>query len=164
MIPWENRPVEIAYLLNPSFCGEIVRRCIKKYETINSMGFPYPLLFFILPIVLHRLTRESISPRQRSQLHVWLQNNQYVRVGFAERAKHLVSITKESVAFLLQLNSIIVDDKANIKVNNYNPTDQAKSIEAAEVLDCYKKAEIVGRWFAKAGTPTNIYIMWGVRP
>ncbi len=164
MIPWENRPIEIAYLLNPSFCGEIIRRCIKKYETINPAGFPYSLLFLILPIVLHRLTRESISSNQRSQLHVWLQNNQYVRVGFAERAKQLVPITKESIAFLLQLNSIIIDGQANIKGNNYKSTIQANSNEAVEVLDCYKKAEIVGRWFAKAGTPTNIYIMWGVRP
>jgi hypothetical protein len=163
MIPWENRPIEVANLLNPAFCGEIIRRAVKAYESIKPLGFPYPLVFLLLPVVLHRNTRETILPRQRSQFHVWIQNNQHVKIGFAERAKQLVPVTKEAITFLLQLKAVSIDDEANIKASNYHSKNRLSSA-SSEILDCYKKAEIVGRWFAKTGTTTNVYIMWGVKP
>lgn len=110
METWEDRPIEIAYLLNPAFCGEVLCRSIKAYNSNSDGLFPYPLVFLILPIVLHRKTRESISPTTREHLHVWLHAHQDVRVGFAERAKHIVPITKETVAFLLQIGAISIDN------------------------------------------------------
>ena len=33
MLPsWENRPVTVANLLNPAFCGEIIRIMLKAYK------------------------------------------------------------------------------------------------------------------------------------
>ena len=94
-------------------------------------------------------------------MHVWLQDNQNVRIGFAERARDIVPVTKETVAFLLQVGAIAVDDRAGVRLTRYVsrnvPVNQ-------EITDCYKKAEIVGRWFARAGAPAAIYTMWGVRP
>lgn len=62
---WEQRPLEIAYLLNPAFCGEIVRQCIPSYTSEARVGSTYTLTFLVLPIVLHSETRSAISPRQR---------------------------------------------------------------------------------------------------
>ncbi len=36
--------------------------------------------------------------------------------------------------------------------------------DEGEIDDCYRKADFVGRWFARAGTVTTIYAMWGVKP
>lgn len=162
MKQWRYRPVEEANLFNPAFCGELLRRAIAYYNATSQSRFPYPLSFLVLPIVLHRQTREAISPNNR-QLHVWLQNNQNVRVGFAERAKSLVPITNEALNFLLQTNSAVIDERANIALLR-----QPKTINNAygdeEIRDCFQKAAIVGRWFARAGNAGNIYTMWGVKP
>lgn len=164
MKPWENRPIEVAHLLNPAFCGEVLRRAIGQYnETVAPRLFSYPLAFLVLPIVLHRRTRETISPTTREQLHVWLQAHQDVRVGFAERAKRMVPVTNETIAFLLQVGAITVDDMAGIALvrqrrrRSFEQTDD-------EIVDCYKKAGIIGRWFARAGSVANVYTMWGVKP
>jgi ABC-three component (ABC-3C) system Middle Component 3 len=161
--PWEDRPVEIAHLLNPAFCSEVLRRAIRLYNKNAARWFPYPLTFLVLPILLHHRTREAIAPNTREQLHVWLQAHQDVRIGFAERARQLVPHTIETLSFLLQVNAITVDATAGLTVVRRRQRHVDGQGEG-EIADCYRKAEIVGRWFARAGSPANIYTMWGVKP
>jgi len=163
MIRWEERPVEIANLFNPAFCGEILRRCISSYQQTNSLSLPYPLLFLVLPIILHRDTRERISPRQKLTLHAWLQRHPDLRIGFAERASELIPITKEALIFLLQVDAVRFDKQAGLISQPYRNVSIAGQSEG-EIADCHRKADLVGRWFARAGTVTTIYAMWGVRP
>jgi hypothetical protein len=162
MKQWKYRPIEEANLFNPAFCGELLRRAIGAYNNSVQNKFPYPLSYLVLPIVLHRPTREAIVLQNR-QLHVWLQNNQSVRVGFAERTKSLIPISNEALKFLLQIKSISVDESAGL-----NLLTRAKAITTAygdeEIRDCFKKAALVGGWFARAGTASNIYTMWGIKP
>lgn len=161
MNSWETRPTEIAHLLNPAFCGELLRRAIRTHNAVNPRLIPFPLLFLVLPVVLHRETRESISATTKEQMHVWLQDHQNARIGFAERAKSLVPITREAIAFLMQIGAIAVDERAGVRLTRYVARQVPVS---AEITDCQKKAEILGRWFARAGAPAAIYTMWGVKP
>lgn len=161
MLTWERRPIEVANLLNPAFCGELLRRCFYTYEQYTSGYFPYPLAFLVLPIVLHKKTRELISTRTKDHLDAWLHKHQEVRIGFAERARQLIPITNEALMFLLNSDSLEVSIDAKLVVKNYLPK-QIK--ETDEVSHCFKKSEIVGKWFARSGNPTTIYTMWGVRP
>lgn len=163
MTPWEKRPVEIANLLNPAFCGEVLRRCINSYQQTTTQPFPYPLTFLVLPIILHRRTRELISRRQRQSLHAWLQSHQEVKIGFAERTTELLSVTKEALIFLLQVNALTLNEHAELGVISYKRTS-IQGQDEDEIVDCYRKAEIVGRLFAQAGTITTIYTILGVRP
>jgi hypothetical protein len=159
---WEARPFEIAYLMNPAFCGEILRRAIVRYFETAGYPFAYPLAYLVLPIVLHRKTRESISAKSSEQLHAWLQKYPEARIGFAERARFLVPITNESLAFLLQARAVFIDKHAGIRTvgrrSNSLPPDEH------EVTDCFRKAGHIGRWFARAGSTANIFTMWGVKP
>lgn len=162
MNPFENRPTEVANLLNPAFCGEILLRAIAQYRTTSGQAFPYALAFLVLPIVLHKRTRESIPLRTRQQLHAWLQEHQEVRVGFAERAKEMVPFTSETVMFLLQLNQLAVSDRGELLIRRRSGARRVQT--TAEIEDCYKKALLVGRWFARSGAVENVFAMWGVKP
>ncbi|OLN21610.1 hypothetical protein BTO30_14100 [Domibacillus antri] len=163
MKPWDERPEEIANLLNPAFCSEIIRRCLKKYNQVADKPFDYSLLFLILPIVLHAPTREQINTRMRKPMHVWLEQNQYLRIEFGKRAKALVPVTKESISFLLQNKALLIDDEGKILLKKYKKR-KISGHEQGEIADIFKKSEFVGQWFASAGTPTTIYMMWGVKP
>ena len=163
MIPWEKRPVEIANLLNPAFCGEVLRRCIAKYQVMSMRPFPYLLAFLVLPIVLHHKTREVIPTSARKQMHTWLMENQDIKIGFADRAKNLIQITKETITFLLQIGTLEMNKQGLTITSDYKPCNICGQT-IGEVHDCYKKAEIFGQMLARAGSPTTIYIMWGVKP
>lgn len=161
MIVWDKRPIEIASLLNPAFCGEVIRQSIESYQKTESQPFPFPLVYLILPIVLHKKTRETIASQR--QLHVWLQANENVKIGFADRTRELVPITKEAMIFLLQVGAIEVDEQAGLRV----VSDQRRippSRPEGEISECYRTAVVIGRWFARAANVPTIYALWGVRP
>lgn len=163
MKPWESRPEEIANLLNPAFCGEIIRRSVEKYYDNSDSPFQYPLLYLILPIVLHRYTRDRINPIMRKQMHVWIQENQSVRIGFAERARQLRPVTNESILFLLQLQAANINEDGSVRINKYKRV-KIDGHQTGEIADIFKKAEIIGKWFSSAGTTSTIFTMWGVKP
>lgn len=54
MKAWNERTHEIAYLLNPAFCGRILYSSIKAYNEKTRKSFPFPLIYLILPLVLHK--------------------------------------------------------------------------------------------------------------
>lgn len=83
MKSWESRPTEVANLLNPAFCGEILSNTISSYHSTTHKNFPFALSFLILPIVLHSPTRRTMPPRKG--MHVWLQENPEIKINFANR-------------------------------------------------------------------------------
>ncbi|MHB1260087.1 MAG: three component ABC system middle component [Thermoplasmatota archaeon] len=162
MKSWNERPQEVAALLNPSFCGEIIRRATKAYLSESSEGMPYVEAFLVLPIVLHKRSRDLIKSTTK-HLHVWLTDNPHVRIGYADRAKDLVPYTAEALMFMLQAKALDVDLDARLlpgELKGKSPASQKQG----EVGECYKKAESVGIWFARAGSAKTVFTMMGVRP
>ncbi len=157
---WDKRCREIAYLLNPAFCAGIIFETITSYYNEKKQQFPFPLVYLVLPIVLHKKTRESIN--SRTHMKVFLQRNPECLVGFAERAKDLVVITNESLEFLLKCN-IIRFKNGTLEVQGLLKKKLQNTMDD-EIVDCYKKANSIGKWFARNGMVENIYQCWGVRP
>ena len=142
MNSWNMRTHEVAFLLNPAFCGRVLYSTIKTYNDKTCRAFPFPLIYLILPLVLHKETRININ--SRTQLQLWIQRYPQLLIDFPQRARELVPITNESVEFLLQTGKIkFVDD---------------------EISECLKKGEHIAKWFATAGKVETIYIELGVRP
>ena len=162
-LTWDKRTREVAYLLNPAFCGEVIRRCIEAYQQTSRQSMPFPLLFLILPIVLHKSTRETMPRTARGHMYSWLQENPHIKVGFAQRARNLLQVSKETQAFLMQFNTLTVDVQAELSVSRRR-RPRIPALEQGEVSDCFKKAELLGKWFANAGSSITIYTMWGVKP
>jgi hypothetical protein len=161
--PWERRPVEIANLFNPAFCSVLLQNAIKGFQQENIQGMPYPLLVLVLPLVLHGATRRALPSTTKTKLHVWLQRQPEVLVGFAEHTRDLGPYTKEALAFGVQTEIInICDDGTFVWVPR-----KLRAISWSDHLEprvCHKKAAFVGRWLAQAGEVSTIYTMWGIRP
>jgi hypothetical protein len=163
MIPWQFRPTEVANLLNPPFCGILLREFVIAYEDERRQGVPYELVFLVLPIVLHKSTREALPRTLRTQMHVWLQQNPNVRVQFAYRTKELTPFTKEALIFLMQRQFLTLNSQGLLATGSgkYKLTIGTRT---GEIYDCIKKAKFVGKWFAQAGSSSTIYTMWGICP
>jgi hypothetical protein len=158
---WDKRVPEIAYLLNPAFCSSVIYHVILEYQRKAKSGFPFTLTYLILPIVLHKSTRERIT--SRTNMVVWIQKYPDVLIGFPGRAKSLVPFSNESVEFLLQ-RSILELEHNELSIARTISKAKIDAIADQEILDCYKKAEHVGRWFAQMRAEENIYAAWGVKP
>src|SRR6202521_325469 len=110
MRPWEDRPAEVANLLNPAFCGWIIFQCVKSHiDESDGRPMPYALAFLVLPLVLHRYTRETMKSTTR-HLQVWLNGNQQSKIGLAERARSLVPYSREALMLLHQTHTVAVRD------------------------------------------------------
>lgn len=162
MKQWDERAHEIAYLLNPAFCGRILYSAIVSYKNESKRSLPFPLIYLFLPLVLHKATRTRIN--SRTQLLIWVQRNPELLIGFPKRAHDLVPITNEAIEFLLQSSNIELTLGGDLDtVPNKRILSKSKYVDE-EISDCLKKSEHVAKWFARAGKSEIIYISLGVRP
>ncbi len=159
---WENRATEIAYLLNPAFCGRIIYHAIKTYQQESKRPMPFPLVYLILPMVLHRKTRERI--KSITQMQIWIQRNPEMLIGFADRAQSMVPITNEAVEFLMQSGIVTLTNNAELELAQLFKALSTTKYTNDEIKECISKSSSVAKWFAKAGTVETIYVSWGVRP
>lgn len=162
MKKWAERPAEVAYLLNPPFCSRLLYGTIRMYNDEAQRGFPFPMVYLVLPLLLHKATRQSIS--SRTQFLIWKQRNEHLLIHFAERAKQLVQITNEAVEFLLQIGYISVNQYGELAATPTKRALHKTKFTDDEVKDCINKSEHIAKWFARAGKVETIYITLGVRP
>ncbi|WP_282276228.1 three component ABC system middle component [Stenotrophomonas sp. PS02297] len=165
--PWREQPSEQARLFNPAFLGALVLCSADGYQRTSQErhGLPYPLAFLVLPIVLHKLTREALPRTTRTSLPAWISVNAYTQVGFPVRASSLVSSTKDSIAVACRGGLIAIEGSrlcARAKMSTI--TQFANTVRSPEVSDCLKKAQFVGKWFSGSGDYQTIMALWGVRP
>lgn len=163
MLPWEERPVEYANLFNPAFCSILLQNSIKGFQKEREQGMPYSLLFLVLPLVLHGSTRRALPATTAAKLHVWLQQQPEVLVGFGNRARNLAPYTKEALAFGMQTGIINLCNDGTFTWVKYKLKAVSWSSNT-ETAICYEKANFIGRWLAQAGELSTIYTMWGICP
>lgn len=160
ILNWEDRPVTIAHLLNPAFCGEVIRRCMFEYQQVKESGLPFQLAFLILPIILNKKIRESLPRTSAKNFVNWIEENQLIKKDIPPIIKGVIPYSRESIMFLMMYEIIKINDSGNFEVN----TKGKPLTESNEVIECYKKAELLGKLFAKAGTSQFIFINLGVKP
>lgn len=161
MRKWEERPPETKYLLNPAFCSRLLYAAIFEYESKSGRPMPFPLIYLILPLVLHKRTREKIN--SVTKLLNWTQANQELLLGFPARAKGLVEITNESIEFLLCSGIAQLTDTGEIiRTPRKRKLSEADYLNE-EIKQCIWKSKHVARWFIGAGTTENVYACLGVR-
>jgi hypothetical protein len=165
MRPWTERPQEEAYLLNPAFCALLLWRAIRGYHSVTFTGMPLLPMFLVLPVVLHKATREALPRDVRTSLAAWLENNGELRVRFAERAQALVPYVREGLLFGTLHGVISIDGNGRFlaqprlrKLATYRQTT------TDEIRDCISRAEFVAKWFANVGSASTVMALWGVRP
>jgi len=165
MKEWSERPTEVAYNFNPAFCGWLLREAADGYCSVTPAGLPFPLVFLILPVILHRPTRESLPRSTVTALHPWLREHPEVRVGLADRASQLAVIAREAVLFLSAHSLITLTNDAALVPSGKMARGKAPILAASEeIKTCVGKAKMVGAWFAEAGDVVTVFQMWGVRP
>jgi Family of unknown function (DUF6521) len=166
--PWNERPTEIANLLNPAFVGVLLRKAVDGYTEEANAGMPLELLFLVPPFCLHPTTASRLPARAASTpLHAWLQRdeNRDVLLTFADRASALVPFVREALLFATERGVVAVGDDGWLRAGaNALRGITAYRASGEEVKEAIRLAEFVGRWFALAGTTATVFTLLGVRP
>ena len=149
-------------MLNPAFCSLLLRAAAQAYSARGLSHLPAALSFLVLPIVLHRPTREIMPSTARSKMHVWIRENPIVRIGFARRAIELVPYTREALLFGLVHGSLRLSSDGAVGAGTAGDAFAPAALtEARSGLD---SAVLLGKLFAAAGDAGTVLVAWGVRP
>lgn len=161
---WEERSPEIAALLNPAFCASLIIESVKEDSQIYSNGFPFEYPFIMLPLVLHKPTRDIFPRSVKTTFVAWMTNEKTsgVKIGFAERAKSMVAHVRESLLFALQHECLKVSDTGLFIPRRGFRFPLAKASD--EVKDCLRTSRICGKWFSGYNDIRMAMILLGVRP
>jgi len=157
---FDDRCREERTLLNPGFCANLIWHA----ATGGRAALSFEESFLVLPMVLHRATREALPRSTRTSLAVWLEENPLSRSRIAKRARALGPFTKEALMlggvhglYGFQSGKLVPSPSWRRKVNRALG-------ESAEVSECAKKAMFVGKWFAEVGSAATVMALIGVRP
>lgn len=166
MQTWAHRAVEEANLFNPAFCGAILARTSENFAKKAGRELPFALAFLVLPIVLHRATREALPASTITSLLPWIQENKQLIVDFPVRAQRLRDISREAILFGVQHETLAVtpDGALSLGAKHRSPTERRTPLFTAEARECMERAAFLGRWLAAAGSTASIFAAWGVAP
>jgi hypothetical protein len=165
MSNWKNRPQEEANLLNPAFCCAIVSSSIISFKDKDGAGMPLPLVHLLLPILLHKKTREALPPNTRTTLAAWTQENTDLRISFPFRVKSLKNYTQEAILFGIEQEWLKFQEDYSIDTTKDNrQTEKLLRKLKGEPRDCILRSRFLGKWFAKSGSTQTIMALWGVKP
>lgn len=159
---WDRRPIEIRNLFNPAFCGLVLFRALHGYEEEDARGMPFSLSLLVLPLCLHKDSREVIANSSRSYLLKTAEKNQQVMIGFADRVTQMLPYAFEGFGLLMERGCLMVAEDGRIQTV---PDKVRKTIKGTdETVSCQRAARIVGREFARIADRVTVYTTFGIRP
>jgi len=165
MIPWKQRAREEANLLNPAFCGALISLAVADYAESEHRGMPFSLSPLILPVVLHKATRELLPRSIRTSLAAWLDETPSVRLGFVERVRTLVPYSREAVLFAGAHGALQFVNGGRLATGaSAISTTKFERAATDEARACLRSARLIGRWFANAGAEHTVLLLWGIQP
>lgn len=162
MNPWNQRPHEVRTLFNPAFCGLVLARGVEGYVEEVDRPMPFSLTLLILPLCLHKRTREQIKDANRSYLTKILQDHPEIRVDLAQRARGLFPYTMEACGYLMACGVILVDASGAIALKD--ETVRKTVVGSQDTKDCQTVARSLGRKLALLNDRVTIYTTLGIRP
>jgi hypothetical protein len=159
---WDQRPFEVRNLFNPAFCGLILFRALQGYEEENLDGMPFSLTLLVLPLCLHKDSREVLADNRRGYLLKTVEKNPQLLVGFAGRTSSLMPFAFEAFGLLMERGCFVVSEDGRLKTI---PKRVRKAVAGtSESVSCQRVARIVGREFARIADRVTVYTSFGIRP
>ena len=165
MKPWAERTREEAHLLNPAFCCATITSACAGYSESSNQSLPFALAFMVLPITLHKYTRESLPRTTRTSIPAWLQEHPEARLGFHERLMVLQPHTREAIRYGLAFDWIAMGNSGGVRcvAPNTSINRTIRSLDG-DASACVSRARFLGRWLGKTASTETTMALWGIRP
>jgi hypothetical protein len=163
-LSWSERPAEEARNLNPAFCGELIFRAVSEYRKIRQQPLTFPLSFLILPIALHKSTRDELPGNASAAFVGWVAERGPFLAQLPDRIARLVPVTREALLFTIQHHVIEIQEGGLVPGAKPIRLSAKPSYTTDDVAEARRAAGLLGRWFANQGTASSIMQGLGVAP
>ena len=165
MKPWGQRPHEEEHLLNPAFCCLCIVAACAGYRESADRDLPFVLSFMILPIVLHKSTRESLPRTPRTSMPSWIQAHPEARLGFFERLIALRPHTREALSFGMVSDWVSITNQGEIEsASGSTSLARAPRFLSGDAHECVSRSRVLGKWLATVTSTETTMALWGLRP
>jgi hypothetical protein len=149
-----------AAMLNPALVATILATTATTYRKETGRGLHWALAFVVVPMVLHRGTREALPGTTTTHLAAWVSRNPRIRAALPARAHTLVATVRAGLRFGLTTRALTIEGDALIGVTK-KPRGYVIPDELEEILG---RARFLGRWLAKTDSTATIFALLGVAP
>jgi hypothetical protein len=162
MKAWGDRPTEVAHLFNPAFSAMVLGYAARGFAGERSAGLPWLFSFLVVPLVLHKATRDVAPKTKASKFLTWAEKNPSILVGFADRARNMVPHVREGIMFGVNTGLLVWTEDASLHAGAALPKKEPPT-DSEEVRDCFRKARAMGSVLANAGTEHTVFALMGVK-
>lgn len=151
-------------LFNPAFLARLLRSAVNDYEKAAARGMPAPLAFLLIPLLLHKPTRDDLPTHASSQMQTWIREHPRHLAQLDARVLGMRPFIGVAVRFGVQ-HGVLTSADGSIGVGTVKrrPRGHAE-LESAEVDDCLRVASFLGRWFARQPDTATLLALWGLQP
>lgn len=152
--------VDVRALFNPAFAAVLIGRAAAAHRRQESVALPLAFGYLVVPMILHTPTRDAL-PRVNARLAKWADEHQLLRAELRWRAPQLATVTRHALRFGLR-HELLDLVPAGIEAR---PTiAQLRTPEHGHASECWNRAELLGRWLPRAGPPSTVLALLGLRP
>ncbi|MFC6028801.1 MULTISPECIES: three component ABC system middle component [Methylobacterium] len=165
MQPWVKRAVEEANLFNPAFCATLLTKAVVDFgKKSGGRPMPFALAFLVLPITMHRATRQALPGSTITSMLPWLQEHREQLVDFPGRVKRLKPFSQEAIMFAIANGALAVEEGGGLVAgkNKVSTTEKKTEFFTAEARECVDRAGFLGRWLSTAGASVTIIAAWSI--
>jgi hypothetical protein len=134
------------------------------YLSIVAPWLSFALAFVVLPLVLHKPTRDILPGRASTAFAGWIAEHSPSLVEFPNRVLRLIPVSRESLLFLVQHKVLAFEAGGLIPGNKPIARTASPSQVTDDVEEARGAAALLGRWFANQGSPSTIMLGFGVSP
>jgi hypothetical protein len=151
-------------LFNPAFLARILREAAGDYEKESSEDIPLPLTFLLVPLVLHKATRDDLPTLASSQMQTWIREHPRHLAQLGTRVIGMRSFVGLAIRFGLH-HGVLTSEDGRIGAGSVKRRPRGyNEDESVEVLMCMRAARFVGRWFGRQPDAATLLAIWGLRP
>lgn len=163
-IPWPDRPPEEARNFNPAFCSELIFRAVAESYRARALPFNFALSFLILPLTLHKPTRDVLPGRASVAFAGWIAEKNTLLADLPNRINRLRPISREAILFSIQHNLLAIQDGGLIPGSCPFRLTIRPAQTTEDANDARSAAGLLGRWFANQSSASSIMQGMGVAP
>jgi hypothetical protein len=148
---------EVRAVQNPALGAMLLWRCCVGYSTSHEQGRPasLPLLFLVLPMLLHKETAELVISTQRAsglrkfveKFQLAAQNKTDLLIAIGPRAQVMRRLTADSLGIAVASNLVAVDEiTARVIAVSETPATAGIPLSIRPLLGA---ADKLGAWFSQ---------------
>ena len=161
---WSARPTEEANNFNPAFCGELLCRCVGEYFKKTELPMSIALAFLVLPLALHKGTRDQLPKTANTAFVGWIATHDNVIAELPLRMERLRPVVREAIIFSISQARLAVQGGGFVPGPSKLSQTAKVAISTDDTNEARSAAMLLGRWFGAQGDAPSVLQGFGVLP